>query len=112
MCTENQLDLISRQVTQLYKEIYGNSIVAVFLYGSYARGDYDSESDIDITAIVRGNRIDLQNKLKQIWDISADIGLENDVVISPTVIPFEEFEKYKDQLPYYANIWKEGKQIG
>lgn len=112
MCTKKQLNLISRQIVQLYQSIYGKNVVAVFLYGSYARGDYDSESDIDITAIVRGDRRDLQNKLKQIWDLSADIGLENDVVISPTVIPFEEFEKYKEKLPYYANIWKEGKQIG
>lgn len=112
MCTEKQLDLLSQQIAQLYQSIYGNNVVAVFLYGSYARGDYDNESDIDITAIVKGNRLDLQNKLKQIWDISADIGLESDVVISPTVIPFEDFEKYKEKLPYYTNIWKEGKQIG
>ena len=112
MCTEYQLSTISRQMSQSYRSVYGNNVVAIFLYGSYARGDYDSESDIDITAIVKGNRIDLQNKLKQIWDISADIGLENDVVISPTVIPFVEFEKYKERLPYYMNIWKEGRQIG
>lgn len=82
------------------------------LYGSYARGNYTKESDIDITAIVRGNRIDLQEKLKLVWDISADIGLENDVIISPTVIPYEEYEKYKEILPYYMNIQKEGMQIG
>lgn len=36
----------------------------------------------------------------------------NDIVVSPTVIPFDEFEEYKEKLPYYMNIWKEGKQIG
>ena len=83
-----------------------------FIYGSYAREDYDNESDIDITAIVKGDRMDLQNKLKQVWDISADIGLENDIIVSPTVIPFDEYEEYKRILPYYINIWKEGKRIG
>ena len=56
--------------------------------------------------------MDLQNKLKHVWNISADIGLENDVIVSPTVIPFDEYEEYKRTLPYYINIWKEGKQIG
>lgn len=38
-------------------------------------------------------------------------GLENDVV-SPTVIPYAEYEAYKEILPYYMNIQKKGKQIG
>ena len=112
MCRKIQIDTISRQMAQSYRSVYGNDIVAIYLYGSYAREDFDSESDIDITAIVKGNRIDLQNKLKQVWNLSADIGLENDVIVSPTVIPFDEFEKYEQILPYYRNIRKEGKQIG
>ena len=112
MCTRIQLDNISQQITQSYRSVYGDNIVAIYLYGSYAREDYDGESDVDITAIVKGDRIELQNKLKQVWDISADIGLENDVIVSPTVIPFDEYERYKHILPYYMNIQKEGKQIG
>jgi predicted nucleotidyltransferase len=86
-------------MAQCYHDIYGADIVGIFLYGSYARGDYDNQSDIDIAAIVKGSRLDLQNKLKAVWDISADIGLENDVVVSPTVIPYDEFEEYKEKLP-------------
>lgn len=112
MCTKSQLDNISQQMTQSYRAVYGDNIVAIYLYGSYAREDYNSESDIDITAIVKGDRMELQHKLKQIWDISADIGLENDVIVSPAVIPFDEYEKYKQILPYYMNIRKEGKRIG
>lgn len=112
MCTKMQLDHIAKQITQSYRSVYGNDVVAIYLYGSYAREDFDSESDIDITAIVKGDRLDLQNKLKQVWNISADIGLENDVIVSPTVIPFDEFEKYEQILPFYRNIRKEGKRIG
>ena len=104
MCTKNQLDHISRRITQSYRSVYGDSIVAIYLYGSYVRGDFDEESDIDIMAIVKGNRKDLQNKLKLVWDESADIGLENDVVVSPAVIPFDEYEEYGQTLPYYRNI--------
>ena len=112
MCTKSQIDHISRQMSECYHTVYGKDIVAVFLYGSYARGNFDRESDIDIAAIVRGERLELQNRLKEIWDKSADIGIENDIVVSPTVIPFDEYEEYKEILPYYKNIWKEGKRIG
>ena len=112
MCTLSQLNLISKQIVEYYQFIYGMDIAGIFLYGSYARGDNDAYSDIDIVAIVKGNRAELQQKLKRVWDISADIGLENDVMVSPTVIPYDEFEEYKEILPYYRNILMEGKRIG
>ena len=112
MCTKAQLDAISKQIVQIYYDIYGDAVTGVFLYGSYARGDNDRDSDIDIAAIVKGNRLLLQDKLKTVWDLSADIGLENDTVVSPTVIPYDEFEEYKEVLPYYRNIAKEGLRIG
>lgn len=112
MCTMSQLSVISRQIVECYQLIYGVDIAGIFLYGSYARGDHDEYSDIDIVAIVKGSRAELQQKLKKVWDMSADIGLENDVVVSPAVIPYDEFEEYKETLPYYMNILREGKRIG
>lgn len=35
-----------------------------------------------------------------------------DVVISPIVIPYDEFKQYQKVLPYYNNILTEGKRIG
>lgn len=112
MCTGVQLKDITTQLVDVYRNIYGDDVVEIFLYGSYARKEETDQSDVDIVAIVRGNRLDLQKKLKSIWDISADIGLENDVVVSPTVVPYDEFEKYREILPYYMNIEKEGIRVG
>lgn len=112
MCTKLQVESISKKISEAYRSVYGPAVVSVLLYGSYSRGDNDDESDIDIVAIVKGDRLDLQNKLKEIWNYSCDIGMENDIVVSPTVIPFDEYEKYKNILPYYMNIEKEGKKIG
>ncbi len=112
MCTTAQLNNITEHMVALYRNIYGTSIVSILLYGSYSRGDYSDESDIDIVAIVKGNREELQSKLKTIWEYSSDISLENDVIVSPTVIPHDEFEEYKNVLPYYMNIEREGRRIG
>ena len=98
MCTRAQLKDITSQLVDVYRNIYGDDIVEILLYGSYARNEETDQSDVDIVAIVKGNRLDLQKKLKIVWDISADIGLENDVVVSPTVVPFDEFEKYREIL--------------
>ena len=58
-----------------------------------------------------GERSDLQKRLKKVWDASSDLELECGTILSPTVIPFEEFEKYKNDLPYYRNIQDEGVDI-
>ena len=112
MCTIRQVNIISEQMKECYRSIYGGDVVEIILYGSYARGDYSSESDIDIVAIVKGDRLELQKKLKTIWEMSAEIGLENDVIVSPMVIPYDEFLRYRKVLPYYRNIVEEGKRIG
>ena len=95
-----------------YRVVYGDDIFEIVLYGSYARGNYEEDSDIDIVAVVHGSRTDLQEKLKTVWDVSAELGLENDIIVSPTVIPYDEFMRYKQMLPYYRNIAEEGKKIG
>jgi predicted nucleotidyltransferase len=56
MCTMQQLEGIKNQIIDLYKNVYGDSVEEIYLYGSYARGDYDNDSDIDFTAVVKGDR--------------------------------------------------------
>ena len=43
--------------------------------------------------------------------MSEELEVEYGVIVSPTVIPYEEFEKFKTDLPYYRNILKEGVDI-
>lgn len=112
MCTKNELSIILNQICKAYQDVYGEDIVKILLYGSYARGDYNNASDIDIVAIVHGERYDLQQKLDRIWDVSSDLELEYETIVSPTVIPFNEYMEYKEILPYYRNIQKEGILIG
>lgn len=56
--------------------------------------------------------MDLQEKLVDVWEEAADSGLLHDTVISPVVIPYDEFNQYKGKLPYYRNIEAEGRKVG
>ena len=112
MCDKTQLNKITSQIVEAYRDIYGQSIKNIIMYGSFARGDFDDESDIDFAAIVVGERQELQKKLEEVWDKASDIGWEHDAVVSPVAIPYKEFLEYKDKLPYYRNIDKEGIIVG
>ena len=53
------------------------------MYGSYALGDFDADSYIDIAAIIKGYRQILQIDLKKEWYISSDLELEYETIVSP-----------------------------
>ncbi|MBQ8699941.1 MAG: nucleotidyltransferase domain-containing protein [Schwartzia sp.] len=107
-----KLEAICNRVAGSYRRVYGGDIQGIYLYGSYARGDYDESSDLDFVALVKGDRQNLKSRLDKVWNDTVKMDLEYDVVTSPTVIPVDEFQKYRDELPYYQNIFKEGKRIG
>ena len=44
------LDIICACVVDCYKKFFGADVKEIFLYGSYARGDFDEESDIYFAA--------------------------------------------------------------
>ena len=111
MCSQNELDVLLKEIAAIYRKVFGDDIVKIVLYGSDARGTFDAESDIDIVAIVKGEREELQRKLREVWILSSNLELEYETILSPTVIPYEEFEKYRNVLPYYRNIEEEGIDI-
>ncbi|MBQ3537132.1 MAG: nucleotidyltransferase domain-containing protein [Clostridia bacterium] len=108
MCTENQLARILKSVSSFAKEKLRDNLCKVILYGSYARGDYDKESDIDIMIIASVSADKLKEYDYSFCVLSSEIGLENDVVVSIILKDAETFNKYSDVLPFYKNVLKEG----
>ena len=105
------LEIICSRVVDSYKKVYGDDIRQIYLYGSYARGDFNEDSDIDFAAIVNGERGELQKKRNKVLDETVRMDLEYDIITSPKVIPASDFERYSEELPYYRNIKREGKLL-
>ena len=99
------------QYTKILQKIYGKHLKSVILYGSYARGDYDDASDIDIMIIADVDREDLFRYKKPIIKATSELGLENDVVITATLKDKKTFEQYKNALPFYQSVLKEGVKV-
>lgn len=108
MCTKSQLSVVTADVVEKAKAILGEKLSAVILYGSYARGDYDKESDIDIMIIADISTSEIPKFNKELTDYSVDVDLENDVVLSITIQDKSTYDRYKNTYPFFRNIEKEG----
>jgi predicted nucleotidyltransferase len=79
----------------------------VILYGSRARGDNRSDSDIDILILVDKERITREDEKKIKYPLY-DIEFETGKVISPLVLTKSDWESRHKITPFYENITKEG----
>jgi predicted nucleotidyltransferase len=90
------------------KNLFGNKLSEVILFGSYARNQQDEESDIDIMVLVKEDQLSLKAYTQSIAEIVTDINLQYDVVLSVVLQSTDEFEEYKTVLPFFMNIQREG----
>ena len=66
-----------QQLIQLYvsniHDIYGSHLRQIILYGSYARGDFRPDSDIDIMILLDLSDIDIKKYRHQLSDMTFDV---------------------------------------
>jgi len=90
------------------QEIFGTYIRQIILYGSYARGDYHEDSDIDIMLLVDLQQEECWEYRKRLVGEVFDINLEYDIMIVPTTVNAEHFKEWLPVYPFYQNVAKEG----
>ena len=89
-----------------FERIYGSDLEKVVLYGSYARGEQNDESDVDIALIL--NDTTDENKHNAMSDIVVDYELEQGKTLSVIRIEYVQYRQWNSVLPFYMNIEKEG----
>ncbi len=97
-----------RRIKNYLIERYGEKIKDVILYGSYARGQFTENSDIDIFVLVDDtlNPFEVRENLS---DLLLDILLDEEELISVIVLPENFFENYN--YPFMINVKKEGVKV-
>lgn len=79
----------------------------VILYGSFARGDHNENSDIDILILIDKDNLSREDK-KRIKYPLYDIEFETGRIISPLVVSRNDWESRHRITPFYDNVKKEG----
>lgn len=82
------------QFASTLRDRYRDALVDVRLFGSCARGEVREDSDVDVAVVLQA--VDGRTK-RDVIDLASTIGLEHDVLLSPTVLDRETFERWRAQ---------------
>ena len=98
-------ETISESVRFLLKKYHAEKAI---LFGSYARGDAEEDSDIDVMILLDASREEIAARNWETCDIAADLSIDYDVIISPVVENRAFFRHWVRNLPFFRNVEQEG----
>lgn len=96
------------QFAHQISKILGKKLSKVIIYGSYARGDYNDYSDVDVMILVKLSENEIKDIENMIYDMAFEIEMNTGVDISPIIKNESQYEYWSDTLPFYKNVKEDG----
>lgn len=112
LADKSEMDKIISEYVEEIKKILADDFERAVIYGSYARGEYNSESDIDIAIFTPRKAEEFYLLINQIAEITFEYNVQNDIIFSPVFQNTLDFQRMLKVMPYFQNIQREGIAIG
>jgi uncharacterized protein len=96
--------LLERLALEL-KELYGDRYKNLVLYGSYARGEADEGSDVDVLLLLEG-KVDTTRELLRASEVKWPLSLEAGYTLSLLPVSVEAYQS--SEQPFLRNARNEG----
>lgn len=109
MAIVTNLDAVNLVATNIMQRHYGERLDKILLFGSYARGDYNEESDVDYLVLLNEENV---SPFSEVSTTIADRNayyLETFISISAVVVSSSQFSK--SNRPFFKEVRKDGKLI-
>jgi len=103
---DEKLNSLLPEIEKRIKELFGEKVERIILFGSYARGDYNLESDVDIFVLL--NDSDLKKYRRTRVKVITEFLSNYDVLLSIRLANNDTFKKFRDISPFYQNVINEG----
>lgn len=96
------------KIRETLARLYGDRLLEIVLYGSFACKTFHDESDVDIAVVLRG-KVNKFKEIDRIYDAVYPLLLETGELIS--INPLSEEEVANSTWPLAYHIQKEGLKI-
>jgi predicted nucleotidyltransferase len=93
---------LDADLAALYGERYGGLV----LYGSYARGEADEGSDVDLLLLLGGGEVDQTREVLRAEEVKWPLSLESSYVLSLLPVSVDAYRSSED--PFLWNARREG----
>jgi uncharacterized protein len=104
--TKNYKSTLKDLKERLVEEL-SDKLDSIILYGSIARGDFGSESDIDLLLILEDKKL-----MEKAYEIGYNVDIKNNTVTSISIYSSQEIRKNIELgSPFVKNVITEGKII-
>ncbi len=100
----NAVDELTIELKAGLSTIYGDSLKSVYLYGSYARGEQDDESDLDVLVVL--NQFDsYAREVDRTGELASDLSLKYGITVSQVFV--RQAEWLHGDTPFLCNVREE-----
>jgi predicted nucleotidyltransferase len=105
MTTQASIQAPLKAFTQTVRNLYGERLERIVLFGSFARGTAHENSDVDVAVVLRG-AVQPMEEIDAIVAATYNINLEYGILLAVYPVAAERY--YDEQSPLLINIRKEG----
>ena len=105
---QKALDDYLKQYVEILKNIFHDKLLKVVLFGSYARGEANDDSDIDVFIVIDMNEDTLYDYRDKLLKDTVDFNMDNDIDIQIITMEAPRYNRYKYAEMLLLNIRDEG----
>ena len=102
---QERLTQLLKELKEGLKNIYGNHLKGLYLFGSYARHEQDAESDIDILVVLDCFDSTYSAEINRTGDFGSELSLKYGVTISKVFV--KEADWIQKKTPFLDNVREE-----
>jgi uncharacterized protein len=103
---EAKIQQLAQEFKTELQKLYGNRFDKLILYGSYARGDFHEDSDVDFLIILNDEIVKSGTEVRNIGKISSNLSLKYNFTLQS--LPTSNKLFTQGNTAFYRNIHSDG----